>query len=329
MLEDDATDADLTIRSLNKSWPESTVKHVSTVEDAIGLLKQQADFDIALLDMNLPDGSGLDVLINIRQSDTDMAVSMLTGSGDEEVAVAALKSGADDYMVKQSGYVSKISRSVEFAIENRKKMRQQESSVIPVIYIEDNPTDIDLTRRHLARYAPYIQLTDVSTSEAAFSLLPLAGTNPEDWTFRVILMDYRLPGMSALEVIKEIRHVRNLDMPIVIVTSHGDEDVAVQALKLGASDYLVKRDNYLTRLPSLITGVYQHAELRRKQKALAESEMQYRLLAENSEDIIFTLDFDLNYTYISRPYILFAVTGQKRLWVKILRRHSRQLLIIG
>ncbi len=78
--------------------------------------------------------------------------------------------------------------------------------------------------------------------------------------------------MNALELLKEIRQVRELDIPIIIVTGQGSEEVAVQALNLAANEYLVKRDNYLMRLPSIIRSAYQHAELQRKQAKLAESE---------------------------------------------------------
>jgi len=300
LLEDNSTDAELTIRALKKAWPQCKIEHVSLVKEAQKILSVKPEgFDIALLDMQLPDGNGLDILMEIRQKQIDMAVAMLTGSGDEEVAVAALKAGADDYMVKQPGYVSKISQLVEFAIENYKSIRQRDSNFIRILYIEHNAADVDLTSRHFTRYAPYLQIKNVPTGEEALKLLPDKGTKPEKWEYQVILMDYRLPGMNALELIKEIRQDRKLDLPILIVTGHGNEEVAVQALKLGASEYLVKRKNYLTRLPSLITGAYQNCELKRKQKALAESETKYRLLAENSGDVIFTLDFDLNFTYVS------------------------------
>ena len=299
LLEDNITDAGLTIRALRKAWPECDIEHVTLIREANEVLAEQTDFDVALLDMQLPDGNGLDVLMSIRQKNLDMAVAVLTGSGDEEVAVAALKAGADDYTVKQPGYTSKVPLSVERAIEGHRDYREQVSGVIHVLYIEHNAADVDFTRRHLARYAPFMTLTDVPDGETALGLLPQKGTPPQIWKFQLLLMDYRLPRMNALELIKEIRQERKLDIPILIVTGQGSENVAVESLKVGANDYLVKREHYLTRLPTLITATYQHCELKRKQVALAESESKYRLLAENSGDVIFTLDYGLTYTYVS------------------------------
>lgn len=299
LLEDNSSDAELTIRALKKACPQCTVNHVTSIQEARKALATKTDFDIALLDMQLPDGNGMDILMEIRQKQLDMAVVVLTGSGNEEVAVAALKAGADDYTVKKPGYTDKVPRSVELAMENHRQYRERTTSMIHVLYIEHNAADIDFTRRHLTRYAPYIRLTDVPDGKKALVLLPQSGTSPEEWDHQLIIMDYRLPGMNALEIIKEIRMERKLDIPILIVTGQGNEGVAVQALKVGANEYLVKQENYLSRLPSLISGAYEHIELKRKQKALEKSETQYRLLAENSDDLIFTLDFNLCFTYVS------------------------------
>jgi PAS domain S-box-containing protein len=118
-------------------------------------------------------------------------------------------------------------------------------------------------------------------------------------TYNVILMDYRLPGMDALELIKTLRQNFNQRIPIILVTGQGHEELAVQAMKLGANDYLTKSEKYLYKLPSVIINSYQHYELKRQQEILLESESKYRLLADNSGDVIFVLDMDLNYTYIS------------------------------
>ncbi|WP_366183761.1 response regulator [Flavobacterium ovatum] len=295
LLEDNSTDADLTIIGLSQLIPDISIEHAVTLRQARSLLTANHSFDIAVLDVNLPDGNGLEILIEIRQQDLNFPVIMLTGSGDEETAVTALKSGAEDYIVKRDDYVSNLPESINQAITNFKENAFNKSEVIQVLYIEHHAADIDFTIRHLAQYAPYIHIDPVTTVDEALIKL-----NSENFKkYKLVLMDYRLPGMDALELIKTIRQKVKLKIPIILVTGQGNEELAVQALKLGANDYLTKSENYLFKLPSVIVNCYQHYELKKRHLAQVESESKYRLLADNSGDIIFTLDMDLNYTYIS------------------------------
>ena len=297
LLEDNKLDAELLLRSLSGFHHDCTVDIASTLSQAKAFLQKDFPYDIAILDMNLPDGYGLDLLVEIRARDIKMAVIILTGSGNEDVAVAALKAGADDYIVKRDDYISRVPQIIDITIKNFNQSLRQKSEIIKVLYIEYHSLDIDLTIRHLKQYAPYIQLESSPSAEEALQKITSKETlsNP----YQVIMIDYRLPGMNALEFTKKIRQELRLNIPIILVTGQGNEDVAIEAFKLGANDYLAKNENYFIRIPSLITSVYQHSELLNKQSALAESESKYRLLAENSGDVIFVLDMNLNYTYIS------------------------------
>jgi PAS domain S-box-containing protein len=297
LLEDNTIDAGLTQRSLSHAIADCKVDVASTIKKAKQLLHENPCYDVALLDMNLPDGNGLEILMEIRQLELKMAVVILTGSVNEEVAVAALKAGADDYVVKHDEYIDRLPQILRFALDNFRQSLRLKSEIINVLYIEYHSVDIDLTLRHLNKYAPYIHLETLPTAEVVHELL-ISNKNGLS-AYHVILIDYRLPGMTALEFIKMIRQEYRLCIPIILVTGQGNEEVAIESLKLGANDYLAKGENYYFRLPSLITNVYQHEELIKKQAALVESEKMYRLLADNSADVIFVLDTDLNYSYIS------------------------------
>jgi len=296
-LEDNMFDIDLTQLEIKKSIPDSTVVIAKTIKEANKHLADNPDFQVAILDLNLPDGNGIDMLIEIRRQKLPIAVIILTGSGNEESATAALKAGADDYLTKTEGYLKKLPDIIVLAIKNFRKNLEKSFKPLNVLYVEWNKPDIEFTLRHFQKYAPHFQLVNISTANEALNLLPKNDT--ENCSFDLLLMDYRLPGLNAIEVIKIIRQERKLRIPIVLVTGHGNETVAVQALKLGANEYLVKRENYLFRLPSLLTSAHQRYELEKQQITLGESESKYRLLADNSSDVIFILDLDLNYKYVS------------------------------
>lgn len=296
MLEDNPLDADLCKRAIRKELEDCIIDHAPTLEQARSLIDSGADYDLALLDMNLPDGNGLELLTQIRESGADMAVILFTSTGNEEVAVAALKAGADDYIAKKQGYTLQLPSLIKLTLTNYTKNRNDQSRTIRVLYVEHNSKDVDLTLRHLKQYAPQLVVEVVLTAEEALLRLD----NKKNFSrLDVILMDYRLTGSNALDLIKTMRQERMLDIPIVIISDQGDEEVAVQAIKLGANDYLTKNENYLFSLPLMIANVYQQTELIRRQARLAESEAKYRLIAENAGDVVFTLDRELHYTYIS------------------------------
>jgi len=94
-----------------------------------GLEKYQPRlFDIVLLDYSLPGISGVDVLARLKAEDADAPVVMLTGQGDENIAVEAMKLGAIDYLPKDKVNLEAMSRVLTHAIEQtelKRKVREQ------------------------------------------------------------------------------------------------------------------------------------------------------------------------------------------------------------
>ena len=277
-VEDNPVDADLARRQLARLAPELTLDAVSTLREAMSRLETAQDYDAALIDLRLPDGNGLDLLNQIREHNLPIAVVILTGSADQESAVIALKAGADDYLVKRGDYLQRLPATLRDAHSRLLADAARKSQPLRVLYAERNRFDIDLTLRYLAQRFPFIHLTVVENAHAALARLPADPSIPPD--YEVVLLDYHLPGLNALEVAKVLRQDRHLDLPIVLVTSEGDEEIVAQALRLGISDYLIKHPNYLYELPAILEKVHHQNILMRERIALQAAKRQYEELTE-------------------------------------------------
>lgn len=297
LLEDNPMDADFVCRKIEKEIPGSKIDIAKSLKEADHYLKSNANYQAAIVDVNLPDGSGLELLMNIRSRSLNIIVIILTAYGDEEIAVSAMKAGADDFVSKGSDFHEKVVHSLLYHQFSSPKKKNAFDEIIQVLYTEHHDADLDLTLRHFSKYAPHIKIKSFKNGSELIAHLKENSSNKA--YHPILLIDYRLPGLDGLQTSKSIRQELKLDNPIVIITGQGNEEIVIQALKLGVDDYMVKRDNYVLRLPSLLQNVYQKWLLEKQQRALKESEQHYRLLAENSDDVIFTLDLDLNYTYVS------------------------------
>ena len=150
-VEDEPKDADLVRRALKKAAPEVALDVVGTYQEAVARLEKVTDYDLILTDLKLPDGDGLTLLAHIRTLGLPCAVVVISGRGDEETAVTALKSGADDYIVKHKDYLKTLPLTLENALQRHRAELNLHARPLRVLYGEHHAADIDLTRRHLAQ----------------------------------------------------------------------------------------------------------------------------------------------------------------------------------
>jgi len=145
---------------------------------------------------------------------------------------------------------------------------------LKIMIIEDEKHHFELMERAIKKELPNA-VVDLC-EKADFGLDRLEETSPD-----IIIADYLFSGMSGLELFEELK-MRKIDIPVIVVTGHGDESVAVRAMKLGAFDYVVKSGNFFELIPeSIRKALYTNElksrarqaeeELRRNQKTLEKA----------------------------------------------------------
>ncbi len=172
---------------------------VEAPDDQEGLkLALDGDFDLMLLDLNLPGGDGLDILRSLREKSATVPVIILTARGEQEDRVIGLKGGADDYVVKPFGALELLAR-IE-AVLRRSPTRPAESMRIAV-----PGGHFDMGKREL-RFEDG-ECTQLSEREA--ELLAYLARNPD----RAIGRDEILARVWHLN--PDVVETRTVDMHIV------------------------------------------------------------------------------------------------------------------
>lgn len=122
-----------TARVIAQNWLESGLAIEfdlitrKSLHEAVEVLSEQK-IDVAILDLNLPDSRGLETFRRVVQSSPEVPVVILSGEAEQAVAVAAVREGAQDYIVKtDSAGTHHLARSVQFAIERVRRQRAEAS----------------------------------------------------------------------------------------------------------------------------------------------------------------------------------------------------------
>lgn len=149
-------------------------------------------------------------------------------------------------------------------------------NIMRVLMVEDFSADAELIRRETRKVLPFAEFLRVETQEEFLDAIQAFAPN-------LILSDYKLPRFDGLTALKlALEHAP--DVPFIIITGSMNEDTAVDCMKNGAWDYVIK--DHLKRLGPAILSALEQRELRRERKRaledLKESEERYRSILELS-----------------------------------------------
>ncbi|MEM9625031.1 MAG: EAL domain-containing protein [Pseudomonadota bacterium] len=235
-------------------------------------LKTLLDVEIqaCLVDYRINGTSGVDFVRKLKSIGCDLPMIILTGADDSCVDRQALAAGAANFVGKGGLDAERLGRVLRYATQQPLQSDSSLNALSPVpltpilsdsgqveamrvLLIEDDEDDYFLTRELLADiFGRHLELEWVSAWQSALERV-LEGCHD------VVIVDYRLGARNGLELVREAVHL-GCDMPFIVLTGEGNREIDLEAMRAGATDYLVKGE--IT--PPLLDRSIRYAIERRK-----------------------------------------------------------------
>lgn len=156
-----------------------------------------------------------------------------------------------------------------------------QNQAIRLLLVDDNEDQAFIAMEALSEDGR-IEVTDVNSGQACLDCLNQS-------TYDLVILDYSMPQMTGMEVLRKMRS-NGIDVPVIMVTGYGDERVAVEAMKLGAADYIIKSGHYHELLPSI---VHRTIDLQRHKMELEDQKIRNIRLCAVLETAV-TVNHEIN-----------------------------------
>jgi len=154
--------------------------------------------------------------------------------------------------------------------------------LVRILYVDDYPLDRELVRDALEKEHSGFELVEAASRADFETTLAQGG-------FDLVLSDFNILGFEGLQVLEAV-HAQAPNLPVIIVTGTGSEEVAAEAIKRGAADYVIKTLKHIQRLPHIIHTVLEkkrlEAERQQAEAALRESEQKSRAILDLSFEFV-------------------------------------------
>jgi len=192
------------------------------------LEKRQAFPDLILLDLNMPERDGFQVLNELKEENlyNDIPVIIISSRNDRNSMMRAIEYGAGDFLSKPVSD-EKLIDSIEYQLEPKKNYANR-----PVVLaVDDNPSILQAVKHIIGdKYTVYLLQESNKLKEVIDKITP-----------DLFLLDCNMPGLSGFELVPIIKdNERYKETPIMYLTSDGTIDNLSAAVASGASGFIVK-----------------------------------------------------------------------------------------
>jgi len=162
------------------------------------------------------------------------------------------------------------------------------NNVLRVLLVDDDVDYVEVVRHYLHPFQNNeFQVLSANNQEQA--LATLSGDAPID----VILMDYFLPGTNGIEIAKKIREAK-IQAPMILLTSNRDFRIAIEAMKYGIVEYLIKEEVVDSILPRTVVNVVDRHRLSDRIAAAEKQKLFAEKNAETVQELVVTLCHEFN-----------------------------------
>ncbi|WP_298482906.1 HD domain-containing phosphohydrolase [uncultured Chloroflexus sp.] len=188
-----------------------------------------------------------------------------------------------------------------------------------LLLIEDNPFDADLFRRAMLLHDAKIKITHIDSYQAAYAHLNNLSTTAI--TYDGVILDLHLRDGDGLDLLAYMRS-HHLPLAVIILTGGGGDHMVISALKAGADDYVIKRDDYLDRIGAIIEQACQrfHSQQARRSQTITVTYIEFG--ATDSEATI-------HYLQRIAPHLhCVPMRGQRAFLHNLARGHSAGDLVL-
>lgn len=274
VIEDNPGDYLLVHEYLGERFKDATISHADSIKAAIELLSHN-QFHIMLLDLTLPDGMGLESYQVMHQTAPGTPIIILTGIGDTDMALEALKFGAQDYIIKDDCNATVLAKSIQYGIERSKIVDHLVKSEEQYKYLFDsNPLPMWAYEKSTRKF---LMVNDAAIQQFGYTLEDFLQMHTDD--------------MKASNVGTQ---AHDINASFLTDLKYQTKSGVVMDVEINTHDIIVDGKQ------ACLAVVHDVTERNKAREQLRQSEQKFRTISENFPNgAVAILDKDLTILYMA------------------------------